>query len=78
MPRDGDLAFLNHSVGKVPGRPLQRIELPSGSTVAEALDKAGVKAENGFSLTVNNQPATPGDRLNEDSSVLVTRRIRGN
>ncbi len=64
-------------VGQVPGR-IQEVALDEGSTVRQALQAASIDAGAGYTVTVNGESADMNDELDGDSTVLVTRKIKGN
>jgi putative ubiquitin-RnfH superfamily antitoxin RatB of RatAB toxin-antitoxin module len=66
-------------VGRVPGR-LAQISVTSGITVAGALDEAGVQFDSSCdSLSVNGvTTSNTASVLEEDSSVLITAKVKGN
>ncbi len=53
-----------------------QVEIPTGSTVQEALDKAGVPY-GGHSLSVNGLGAGPSTALGEGDVVVATPKIEG-
>ena len=65
------------SVGAIPGNGIQQVALGMSATVNDALNAAGLNPE-GFTVTVNGQPAATTSVLNDGASVLLTKNAKGN
>lgn len=61
------------NVGVLPGR-LQSIVVEDGSTVEDAIDAAGFEME-GYSITRNNTSASADDRVENNDTVILAKRI---
>ncbi|MGD9382354.1 MAG: MoaD/ThiS family protein [Candidatus Thorarchaeota archaeon] len=62
---------------RVPGRT-STIELPEGSTVGEALNRADISLSSGESCKVNGNTCDLGDTLSEGDRVIVAKGAKGN
>jgi sulfur carrier protein ThiS len=62
---------------RVPGRTTT-VELPEGSSVAEALNRADITLSSGESCKLNGNEATLGDILSEGDRVIVAKGAKGN
>ena len=65
------------SVGAIPGSGITSVALGSSATVNDALNAAGLNPD-GFTVTVNGQPAAQNSVLNDGASVLLTKNAKGN
>lgn len=68
--------MMNVKVAKVPGRIVE-VALEDGATVSEALEAAGVDST-GFTIQVNGAAADGDTALSDNTTVLLTQRIKGN
>lgn len=66
-------------VGRMPGR-IEDTTLTEGTTVADALERAGLQAllEDGYELRVNGEDAGTDTALENGDTVLLIRKIQGN
>jgi hypothetical protein len=64
-------------VGQVPGR-IQEVALNERSTVRQALQIAGISVGDGYTVTINGANASMESTVCANSTILVTRRIKGN
>ena len=58
------------------GHSATEIEVPSGSTVKDAIEKSGLPCE-GFSLTVNGLTETTGSSLNDGDVLTMVPKVAG-
>jgi len=63
-------------VGTIPG-VLKDYALPSGSTVASALQAANIDSD-GYTITVDGMPSGMDTVLGNNARVILTRNAKGN
>ena len=74
--RAADPGFISVRVGRLPGM-INTIALNGGRKVKDALAGANLDG-NGHEIKVNASPANMETDLNQDDTVLLVRRVRGN
>lgn len=71
------MEYITVDVTKVPGA-MRTVTLEVGSTVEDALRVADIELGSGYEVRVDGDNATVTDTLEDGSTVVVTKMIKGN
>ena len=69
--------MLTLKIGRFPGR-IESYVCEDGITVADALKMAEIEVNNESEIKFNSAVATLDETINEDGTLIVTKRIKGN